>query len=280
MIASLPEGLAEEVRRALQEDVGTGDVTAALVPAQSRARAEVITREDALLCGQAWFTEVFRQLDTAIRIEWFADDGAALKANQPVCRLEGPTRPILSGERTALNFLQLLSGIATRTRAYVDAVRGTRCAVLDTRKTIPGLRAAQKYAIRCGGGQNHRMGLYDAILIKENHIATCGSVTAALREAHERAKTGTLIEIEAENLAQLREAITAGATRILLDNFTVPALKDAVAETRGRAQLEASGGFDLATVRSVAETGVDFVSVGDLTKNLRAIDFSMRIVNV
>jgi len=280
MIASLPEGLAEEVRRALQEDVGTGDVTAALVPAQSRARAEVITREDALLCGQAWITEVFRQLDTAIRIEWFADDGATLKANQPVCRLEGPTRPILSGERTALNFLQLLSGIATRTRAYVDAVRGTRCAVLDTRKTIPGLRAAQKYAVRCGGGQNHRMGLYDAILIKENHIAACGSVTAALREARERTKNGTLIEIEAENLAQLREAITAGATRILLDNFMVPALKDAVTETRGRAQLEASGGFDLATVRSVAETGVDFVSVGDLTKNLRAIDFSMRIVNV
>jgi len=280
MIASLPEGLAEEVRRALKEDVGTGDVTAALVPAQSRARAEVITRDDALLCGKAWFTEVFRQLDTATRIEWFADDGAALKANQSVCRLEGPARALLTGERTALNFLQFLSGIASRTRAYVDAVRGTRCTVLDTRKTIPGLRAAQKYAVRCGGGKNHRMGLYDAILIKENHIATCGSVTAALREAHERAKTGTLIEIEAENLAQLREAITAGATRILLDNFTVPALKDAVAETRGRAQLEASGGFDLATVRSVAETGVDFVSVGDLTKNLRAIDFSMRIVNV
>lgn len=271
--------IADDVRRALDEDVGTGDLTAQLVPARATAQADVLTRESAILCGQAWFSETFHQLDPQIQIHWHVQDGDAIKAGQVVCGLQGRARSLLTGERTALNFLQLLSGVATRTQGYVDAVRGTHCIVLDTRKTLPGLRQAQKYAVTCGGGHNHRMGLYDAILIKENHIAAAGSVRAAVTRAKEQAPSGTFIEIEVEYMAQLREAIDAGATHILLDNFTAPMLTEAIAETRGRAKLEASGGYALDHIRAIAQTGVDFISVGDLTKNVRAIDFSMRVVH-
>ena len=275
----LPDDLPETVRRALAEDVGTGDLTAALIAAVSKAEAHVIIREDAVLSGAAWFDEVFRQVDDRIRIVWLAKDGDAIRAGETLCRVAGPARGLLTGERAALNFLQLLSGVATRTRQYVDAVRGTGTVILDTRKTIPGLRRAQKYAVACGGGQNHRMGLYDAILIKENHITAAGSVTAALETARRAASRDVGIEIEVENIGQLREALAAGANRLLLDNFSVEELKAAVAETHRRAKLEASGGIDLSNIRAFAETGVDFISVGDLTKNVQAVDLSMRFAS-
>jgi len=269
----LKDDLEASVRRALAEDLGTGDRTAALVSPGQTVRAHVIGREPAVLCGTDWFDEVFRQLDPRVRVAWEARDGDAIRSEQVLCRLEGPARALLSGERCALNFLQFLSGTATRTRAYVLAVRGTRAQILDTRKTIPGLRLAQKYAVRCGGGGNHRLGLYDAILIKENHIAAAGSVGGVLAAA---AGADVPVEIEVESLAQLREALEAGATRILLDNFDLAALRAAVAETRGRAQLEVSGGVTLEGIREIAETGVDFISVGDLTKSVRAVDLSLR----
>jgi nicotinate-nucleotide pyrophosphorylase (carboxylating) len=272
----LPEDIAENVRRAITEDVGTGDLTAALVSPQTRAEARVITREDAVLCGTAWFDEVFRQLDDRIRIDWHAKDGDPVRAGDTLCELRGPARALLTGERTALNFLQLLCGTATRAHHYAEAVRGTRAVILDTRKTVPGLRRAQKYAVACGGGRNHRLGLYDAILIKENHIAAAGSVTAALASARRAAPQGVLVEIEVENLGQLREALAAGADHLLLDNFSVGDLKAAVAEARGRAKLEASGGVDLSGIRAIAETGVDYISVGEMTKSIRAVDLSMR----
>ncbi len=272
----MPKDIEETVRCALAEDVGAGDVTAALIPADTLAEAQVITREDAVLCGTAWFDEVFRQLGSSIRVSWSARDGDAIQAGQTLCTLNGPARGLLTGERTALNFLQLLSGTATLTRQYVDAVRGTRAIILDTRKTIPGLRRAQKYAVTCGGGQNHRMGLYDAVLIKENHIAAAGSIAAALRAARDSVPTGVAVEIEAENIEQLRTALEASAGRILLDNFSIEELKAAVRETKGRAKLEASGGISLANVRAVADTGVDFISLGDITKNVRAVDLSLR----
>jgi nicotinate-nucleotide pyrophosphorylase (carboxylating) len=275
----LPDDVTETVRRALAEDVGPGDLTAALIPSSARAEAQVITREDAVLCGTAWFDEVFRQVDDRIRVVWLIKDGDAIRSGQALCRTTGPARSLLTGERVSLNFLQLLSGTATRTRQYVDAVRGTKTIILDTRKTIPGLRRAQKYAVACGGGQNHRMGLYDAILIKENHIAAAGSVTAALEAARHSAPKGISVEIEVENIGQLREALAAGADRLLLDNFSVEELKDAVTETRARAKLEASGGIDLSNIRAFAETGVDFISIGDITKNVRALDLSMRFVH-
>ncbi len=278
-ILKLPDDISETVRRALTEDVGAGDLTAGLIAADASAEAQVITREDAVLCGTAWFDEVFRQVDNRLRAAWHAGDGDAIHAGQTLCRVTGPARGLLTGERTALNFLQLLSGAATRVRQYVDAVRGTKTIVLDTRKTVPGLRRAQKYAVACGGGQNHRMGLYDAILIKENHIAAAGSIAAALAAARRSAPAGVSIEIEVENIGQLREALAAGAERLLLDNFSVADLKSAVAETRGRATLEASGGIDLANIRAFAETGVDFISIGDITKNVRAVDLSLRFVH-
>jgi len=271
--------VADNVRRALDEDIGRGDLTARLLPDTATARAKIITREDAVLCGCAWFAETFRQLDAQVRIDWHTQDGATIKADDVVCAIEGSARSLLTGERTALNFLQLLSGVATCTRQYVDAVAGTPCVILDTRKTVPGLRHAQKYAVTCGGGQNHRMGLYDAVLIKENHIATAGSVRAAIEHALAQSTGAVPIEIEVENLAQLREAINAGVTRLLLDNFSVAQLREAVAEVRGRAQLEASGGIRLNNVRVIAETGVDFISVGTLTKDVRAVDYSMRIAS-
>jgi nicotinate-nucleotide pyrophosphorylase (carboxylating) len=276
---SLPHDIQETVRRTLTEDVGAGDVTAALIPADSQAEAQVITREDAVLCGTAWFDEVFRQLGSSIRVSWSARDGDVIQAGQTLCALGGPARGLLTGERTALNFLQLLSGTATLTRQYADAVRGTRAIILDTRKTIPGLRSAQKYAVTCGGGQNHRMGLYDAVLIKENHIAAAGSIAAVLRAAKDSAPTDVAVEIEVENIEQLRAALAAGAGRILLDNFSIEELKAAVRETKGRAKLEASGGISLANVRAVADTSVDFISLGDITKNVRAVDLSLRFLH-
>lgn len=275
----LPGNISETVRRALAEDVGSGDLTAALIAANTGAEAQVITREDAVLCGTAWFDEVFRQVDDHIRVVWLAQDGEEIHAGQGLCTITGSARGLLTGERVALNFLQLLSGSATRARQYADAVRGTRTIILDTRKTVPGLRHAQKYAVACGGGKNHRMGLYDAILIKENHIAAAGSIKAALEAARHSAPGDVSIEIEVENIGQLREALAAGADRLLLDNFSVAELEVAVAETRGRAKLEASGGVDLSNIRAFAETGVDFISIGDLTKNVRAVDLSMRFTH-
>ncbi len=272
------QDITESVQRALAEDVGSGDLTAALIAPDSLARARVICREAAVLCGCAWFDEVFRQLDPRVAIAWSLQDGGRVQTGQTLCTLTGPARALLTGERTALNFLQTLCGTATLTRRYVDAVRGTPAVILDTRKTLPGLRRAQKYAVTCGGGQNHRMGLYDAILIKENHIHASGSVAAALAAARSVAGAAVLIEIEVENLKQLQEALAAGAQRLLLDNFDLAGLSQAVAETRGRARLEASGGITLENVRTIAETGVDFISVGGLTKNLSAIDLSMRFL--
>jgi nicotinate-nucleotide pyrophosphorylase (carboxylating) len=268
--------IAENVRRALAEDVGTGDRTAALIPPQQAARARVMTREDAVLCGTAWFEEVFKQVDPRIRVHWNARDGEAVRAGVELCRLEGPARGLLTAERTALNFLQPLSGTATAARRYVDAVRGTRAIILDTRKTIPGLRLAQKYAVRCGGAQNHRIGLYDGILIKENHIAAAGTLTAAVRAARASAPADVFVEVEVENLDQLREAIAAGAERILLDNFELDDIRRAASEAGGKAKLEVSGGVTLANIRALAETGVDYISIGDITKNVRAVDLSMR----
>jgi len=270
--------IEETVRRALAEDVGGGDVSARLVPENTKTHAELITREAGVLCGQAWFDEVFRQIDPAIRGDWQARDGQTVRPGQLLCRLTGPARGLLTGERCALNFLQTLSGTASCVARYVEALRGTNAVLLDTRKTLPGLRAAQKYAVRCGGGQNHRMGLYDAVLIKENHIAAAGSIEAALRAAQSTAPAGMPIEIEVENLDGLRAALAAGAQRLLLDNFDLEMLKDAVRETHGQATLEASGGATLGNIRAIAETGVDFVSVGSLTKHVHALDLSLRFL--
>jgi nicotinate-nucleotide pyrophosphorylase (carboxylating) len=271
-----PTDVSETVRRALTEDVGQGDLTAALIPSDARATATVIAREEAVICGAPWFDEVFRQIDPDIVVEWKVRDGGVVAPGAECCRVRGRARSLLTAERTALNFLQTLSGTATLARRYADAVRHTQTRILDTRKTLPGLRRAQKYAVACGGGVNHRIGLFDAILVKENHIMAAGSISAALRAAERHAPTATFIEIEVETLGQLREALDAGAQRILLDNFDLSGLRAAVAETRGRAVLEASGGITLDTLASVAETGVDYISIGDLTKNVKAIDLSMR----
>ena len=268
----LPADIASAVRRALNEDLGTGDLTARLLPEDATGEAVVVCREQAILCGAPWFNEVFRQLDERIHIDWRSGDGDAIEPEQTVCTLSGPVRALLSGERTALNFLQLLSGTATVTREYASLLAHTATRLLDTRKTLPGLRSAQKYAVLCGGGANHRMGLYDAILIKENHIRASGSITAALAQARE---THRHIEIEVENEEQLREALDAGANAVMLDNFTPAQIRRAVQLNNGRASLEISGGVGRDGLRELAETGVDFISVGVLTKNVRAIDFSM-----
>ena len=275
----LPSDLGRQVETALAEDIGRGDVTAALVPAAQRVRGRVITREAAVLCGQAWADETFRRLDPLVRLTWRAADGARLVADQVVLEIAGPARAVLTGERTALNFLQLLSGTATVARAYVDAVAGTGCRILDTRKTVPGLRTAQKYAVRCGGADNHRMGLFDQILIKENHIAAAGSITAAIEAARlSEPKVG--VEVEVESLQELAEALAAGPDIIMLDEFSLTDMRSAVALKNARGahvKLEASGSVSLETVRAIAATGVDYVSVGALTKHVRAVDLSMRL---
>ena len=270
---SLPANISDTVRTALQEDIGSGDRTALLVPAAAMARATVITRDSAVLCGTAWFDEVYRQLDPAIVISWNARDGDKISPGTTVCALQGRARPLLSGERTALNFLQLLSGTATVTHDYISLLSGTSTRLLDTRKTIPGLRSAQKYAVFCGGGYNHRMGLFDAILVKENHILAVGSITKAVAQAKSQ---GVPVEVEVENLKQLEEAITAGADTLLLDNFDLARLREAVALNQGRVRLEVSGSVTKDNLQAIAATGVDFISCGALTKHVRAIDFSMR----
>ena len=270
--------ITSQVRAALAEDLGSGDLTAALIQADAQSRLQVTCREEAILCGAAWFSEVFNQLDPSVRIDWSVVDGDSLHAGQLVCTLEGNTRALLSGERTALNYLQTLSGTATRARKYADRVAGTHARVLDTRKTIPGLRLQQKYAVTCGGCFNHRIGLYDAILLKENHIHAAGSVTAALQAVRILAPEGVSVEVEVETLEQLQEAIQAGAMRVLLDNFSLSQLREAVHLNNGAVRLEASGGINLRTIRAIAETGVDDISVGDLTKDVEAVDLSMRFV--
>ena len=262
---------------ALLEDIGGGDLTGELVPPDSIVTARVIVREEAVLCGAPWFEGIMKSLDRGIDISWHYAEGDLMTADSPVCTIEAPARALLTGERSALNFMQLLSGVATATRRYVDLVAGTSARILDTRKTLPGLRLAQKYAVRVGGGQNQRLALYDGILIKENHIAAAGGVTAALNNAH-ILEAGVTIQVEVENLEQLDEALGAGATSVLLDNFSTDMMRAAVKLTAGRALLEASGGINFDTVRAIAETGVDRISIGSLTKDVRATDFSLRII--
>jgi nicotinate-nucleotide pyrophosphorylase (carboxylating) len=275
LIDVLDEPLLHSVRTALAEDIGSGDITAALIPATQQAHATVISRQSAVLCGMAWFNAVFAELDTNIHVDWNLRDGERITADQILCNVNGPARAILSGERTALNFLQTLSATATLARRYADSVAGLPVRILDTRKTIPGLRQAQKYAVRTGGCHNHRSGLYDGILIKENHIQAAGSIRAAVSQAA-AARSGLMIEVEVEHSEQIPEALEAGATRLLLDNFTLEQLTDAVTQVAGRAELEASGGYTLDNVRAAAGTGVDFISIGSLTKNIQAVDLSMQ----
>ncbi len=268
--------IARNVRCALDEDVGRGDATADLLPEHARARARLVTRESAVLCGRAWFDECFHQVDATTLIEWHFADGDRVAPGALLCHIEGPARALVTAERSALNFLQTLSATATTTAAYVEAAHGTRTKILDTRKTLPGLREAQKYAVRRGGGHNHRMGLFDAILIKENHIAAAGSITAAVR--HARAlHPDLLVETEVENFTELREALQARVDRIMLDEFELHELSRAVAEVDGRVPLEVSGSVALERVRAIADTGVDYISIGALTKHVRAVDLSMRI---
>ena len=276
-MSELPQDLSETVARALAEDVSSGDVTAALLPADARSRARVISREPAVICGRAWFDEVFRQLDRSVQVAWRVADGAAVAPGDTLCEITGPTRALLTGERTALNFLQTLSGTATAARRYAEAVAHTRARVLDTRKTLPGLRSAQKFATRCGGCLNHRMGLYDLVLIKENHILAAGSIAAALAAAR-RLFPALEVEVEVEDLPELDQALAAGADIVLLDNFDLAGLRAAVQRAAGRVRLEASGNVDLENVSAFAETGVDYISVGSLTKHVRAVDLSMRFL--
>lgn len=268
-----------DVTRALAEDVGAGDLTAALIDPHRRARARILAREAAVICGEPWATAAVRTLDPGAAIIWHVREGQRCQADQVVVEIEGNAQALLTAERTALNFLQLLSAVASKTAVFVDAVAtvpGNRAAIVDTRKTIPGLRLAQKYAVRMGGGTNHRIGLHDAVLIKENHIAAAGGVTAALQRARQAAQGAKFIEIEVETLEQLREALDVGATMVLLDNMTLDQLRQAVALNAGRAILEVSGGVNLDTVRDIAATGVDRISIGALTKDVKATDFSMR----
>ncbi|MGE0357993.1 MAG: carboxylating nicotinate-nucleotide diphosphorylase [Burkholderiales bacterium] len=276
---ALEEAITTDVRRALAEDVGPGDLTAALLPPGRTVRARLLTRQDAVLCGTAWFDRTVETLDPEAEIFWHHADGDDVVAGTSLCELECETRALLTAERTALNFVQLLSAVATRTRTFVRLVQGTGAKILDTRKTLPGLRLAQKYAVRAGGGTNHRMGLHDGILLKENHIAAAGSLAAAFRAARQAATPGTMVQVEVETLEQLEEALGAGATLVLLDNFTLPRLREAVRVAAGRAELEASGGVDFATVREIAETGVQRISVGSLTKDVKAVDLSLRILH-
>lgn len=271
-----PVVVLADVRRALAEDFGTGDATADLLAADAQAQARVIVREAALICGGAWFEACFRERDSEVRVDWQVHEGGRVAADDVICDLRGNARALVGAERSALNFLQTLSGTATVSAQYADAVRGTRATILDTRKTVPGLRLAQKYAVRCGGASNHRIGLFDAILIKENHIAAAGSLGAAVRAARAR-HPRLLLEVEVENFGELEAALASGVDRIMLDEFSLDDIRRAVARVAGRVPLEVSGSVSLDHVRALAETGVDYISVGALTKHVRAIDFSMRI---
>ncbi len=274
----VPADLPQQVARALAEDVGSGDLTAALIPADRIGRATVITRERAIVCGLPYVEASFHGVEPQVRLEWRVAEGDSVAANQPLVDLEGPARALLTGERTALNFLQLLSGTATAAHTYAALLEGTNCRLLDTRKTIPGLRSAQKYAVRVGGGHNHRMGLFDGILIKENHIMAAGSIAAAVAAA-KRGSARVPIEVEVENLSELQQAIAAGADIAMLDDFSLDAMREAVAvnaTAKKPLKLEACGGITTATIRRIAETGVDFISVGSITKHVRAVDLSMR----
>ncbi len=275
-LADLSAEIESNVRRALVEDLGAGDITAQLIPAERLAQAKIITREAAVISGTAWVDAVFRQLDPRVAVHWQVADGEQVAADRVLFQLEGPARALLSGERTALNFLQTLSGVATRCREYADLVEGTGVRLLDTRKTIPGLRLAQKYAVTCGGCHNHRIGLYDAFLIKENHIAACGGIAEAVAAAH-RIAPGKPVEVEVESLDELEQALRAGADVVMLDELSLADMRAAVAMAAGRAKLEASGGIDDGTLRAIAETGVDYISIGALTKHVRAVDLSMRL---
>ncbi|MEC9482009.1 MAG: carboxylating nicotinate-nucleotide diphosphorylase [Halomonas sp.] len=277
------QALAEDIRtsaaRLLAEDVGPGDITAQLIPERQWATARVITREDAVLCGVAWVDEIYRRLDKRVILHWKAADGDPLPADSVFLELEGPARSLMTGERAALNLLQTLSGTATRTRDYVRRVADTGVRLLDTRKTLPGMRLAQKYAVTCGGGHNHRIGLYDAFLIKENHIAACGGIAAAVKEARKIARD-LPVEVEVESLEELSQALEAGADVIMLDNFSLDDMREAVRLTARRATLEASGNVNETTLEAIAATGVDCISIGALTKDVRAIDLSMRVTQV
>lgn len=275
--AAIAQLAREDAARALAEDVGGGDLTAALVDPARRAQARVLAREAAVICGAPWVEATLRQVDPGVQVRWLVGEGERCQADQVVLEAEGSARGLLTAERTALNFLQLLSAVATKTARYVDVVRGTRAQIVDTRKTLPGLRLAQKYAVKTGGGTNHRIGLYDAVLIKENHIAAAGGVTPVLRAAQSVAAQASFIEIEVETLEQLQEALAAGATMILLDNMALPTLREAVRINAGRAILEISGGVTMETLRPLAETGVDRISIGTLTKDVQATDFSLRL---
>lgn len=264
-----------DIKLFIEEDLGSGDITAAIIAETRTAEAEVVTREDMVLCGRPWFDAVFRYLDAGITIDWLAEEGEFIRQNTVLCRLNGSARSLLSGERTALNLLQTLSATATLARHYADAVAGTGCRILDTRKTIPGLRKAQKYAVACGGCHNHRMGLYDGVLIKENHIIAAGSIAQAVQSARQQSEAP--VEVEVESLLELAEALAAKPDRIMLDNFSLKALRAAVKLTAGAVELEASGNIDLNNCRTVAQTGVDYLSIGALTKNVKAVDLSMRI---
>jgi len=271
----LYQSIVNQVANALDEDVGSGDISAQLIDESARLDTELLVREDAVLCGCQWFDEVFRQCDQRIEIRWHAQDGDSIEAGRVICEVSGPARGLLTAERSALNFLQTLSGTATITRGYADLVADTGCRILDTRKTIPQLRLAQKYAVLCGGGSNHRIGLFDAYLIKENHLAASGGIAPAVARARQL-QPDRFLEVEVENLAQLAEAIDAGVDRVLLDNFSIAEMREAVALNDARTELEASGNIEADNLAEIAATGVDFVSIGALTKHLRAIDFSLR----
>ena len=276
--AALQTAFDANLLAALLEDVGNGDLTGKLVPNDERVRARVIVREDAVLCGAPWFEGVMLALERSTVVDWQYAEGDMMKTGSVVCTIEGFPRALLTAERSALNFMQMMSGVATATRKFVDVVAGTKAAILDTRKTLPGLRQAQKYAVRVGGGQNQRMALYDGILIKENHIAASGGVTNALKAAFEL-NAGVPVQIEVETLAQLAEALEAGVKSVLLDNFELASMREAVEVNAGRALLEASGGVNMESVRAIAETGVDRISIGSLTKDIKATDFSLRIID-
>jgi nicotinate-nucleotide pyrophosphorylase (carboxylating) len=275
-LATLTAEIEANVRRALLEDVGSGDITAQLIPAERLAKATIISRDDAVIAGSAWVDAVFRQLDPRVAVHWQVADGDRVTPNQALFHLEGPARSLLTGERSALNFLQMLSGVATRAQYFADMVADAQVKLLDTRKTLPGLRQAQKYAVTCGGCHNHRIGLFDAFLIKENHIAACGGIAQAISAAHKIAP-GKPVEVEVESLEELQEALDAGADIIMLDELSLDDMREAVRRTAGRAKLEASGGINEQTLRVIAETGVDYISIGSMTKDVKAVDLSMRL---